>query len=103
MWRVNAVIPDNRSLDMLGEKQQITMQVFCKRMGSIHNEADIMLLTTGNHLRHFHTSRQMNTMYKVDFLPIAASRIIIGGASLFQYLYGLTALRRSSEYQYHRL
>ena len=101
MWRINAIISDNRSLDMLGKEEQVAMQVLSKRMGSINNQTNAVLTTTGNHLWHLHASRQMDAMHQFYLLPVAASRIIIGGASLLQHLHSLTALRRSSEYQYH--
>ena len=79
------------------------MQQRRKGMGSINYQTDVMLTTEQTHRLTIQRTINALTMMQRDVLLARLGTIIIGGATLFQYLCGLTSLCCTSEYQYHFL
>jgi hypothetical protein len=70
-------------------------------MGSIDYQTDLMLTAEQLHRLGIKSSILSDAMMQDDVLFARLRTVIVGGASLFQHLYRLAALRRSSEYEYH--
>ena len=79
------------------------MQQRRKGMGSINYQTDVMHTTEQTHRLTIQRSINALTMMQRDVLLARLGTIIIGGATLFQHLCGLTTFRRPSKYQYHIL
>ena len=86
---------------MPSHEQQIAVQLLGKGMGSIDNQPNGVLAAAVHHLRHVHSACQMNAVHQLYLLTVAAGRIVVPGACLFEHLRGLASFSRSSEYKYH--
>ena len=70
-------------------------------MGCIDDQTDIMFTTERQHPLCIERSVYPLPMMQGDVLLTRLRAVIIGVTPLFQHFYSLSALCRSSEYQYH--
>ena len=77
------------------------MESRSKGMGSIDYQTDLVLTAEQLHRLGIKSSILSDAMMQDDVLLARLRAVVVGATSLFQHLYRLAALCRSSEYEYH--
>ena len=99
--RIDSVESHDGPTSVHGQLHDIAVQLLCKWVCGINNQADAVLATECCHRWHIQGSCNALPMHEVNLLLHAVSGIEEGGAGLFKFLDGRASLGGASKNQYH--